>query len=446
MMARIVDYAKTKIPESAQHEIKELAHHPVKWMKGEDLPEGHLQPWEKLLFGLNGFFGTAASGFNGQDRLFRYTFHVNPNHLTTSGVISSFWDAFNDPLVGQWMDRNPMDDNTYRWLHRINTLIVCIFNVLVLLDLGLTPLGHVVLLTAFTMFKDILGTFAGVSYTKYFAGITPYSDERGKTMVWNSVGNQCGYPIANLPNIIMGFAKDRLKFSDYRIYVYGTLIMFPLALTAGWLNTFARHRVHFNPVAEEHPEEQEKKRTLRETIYVLKYNKYLILNAIASFITVFTPSSDDLPIYRYIMPKYNIGGTEMRGEALIWFKKQFSGIPITFLYPFMGMVVNRVGGPKRMHIINSILLMACNGIKYFLDPRKFKHTLPPLVGIILMDTFFETLGPLNGYATGILNYEMLDYVEYKTGVRSEGMTAAFNALFAKMITGNINNATYNAFQ
>ncbi|MDR1463924.1 MAG: MFS transporter [Oscillospiraceae bacterium] len=449
-----------KVSEPSQDEAVELLHHPVRWMKGGDnLPAGHLAPWEKLLFGLNGFLGTSAGGFNGQDRLFRYTFHVDPNHLTISGTISSVWDAVNDPIIGSFMDRHPWSDKTYRWICRANQLLVCVLNVIILLDLGLTPLQHVVLLTVFNVFKDVLGTFAGVSYSKYFAGITPFSNERGKTIVWNNVGNQCGYPIANIPNIIMGFARDRMKFSDYRIYVYGTLILFPIALIAGWLPTYARNRVHFHP-EEKELEKSTPPRSLREKIKyfpdtlrsigksfsILKHNNYLILNSIASFITVFTPSSDDLPIYRYIMPKYHIGSREMRGEALIWFKKQFSGLPITILYPFLGVVVNKVGGPKRMHLVNSSLQIVCNLIKFVFDPRRFKRTIPPLIMITFMDAFFETLGPLDGYASGILTYEMYDYVEYKTGVRSEGISTAFNALFSKMITGNINNATYNAFQ
>jgi len=38
--------------------------------------------------------------------------------------------------------------------------------------------------------------------------ITPFSDERGKTIVWNNVGMQTGCPIANIPMWIIGFAKE----------------------------------------------------------------------------------------------------------------------------------------------------------------------------------------------------------------------------------------------
>ncbi|MDR2524973.1 MAG: MFS transporter [Oscillospiraceae bacterium] len=439
--------AKVKVPESARNEIDQLTHHPVRWLKGENDPEGHLHPWEKLGFALNTFMTNSAAGFNGQGQLFNYTYHVNPNHMTVSGIITSFWDAFNDPFVGQWMDRNPMSDGTYRWIQRINHLINTLLNVLVLLDMGLTPLGHVVLLTAVTMFRDILGTFAGVSYTKYFAAITPYSSERGKSMVWGAVGMQVSYAIYNLPAYFMGLAKDRLKFSDYNIYVYGTLILLPLAIVGGWVHTFAKKRVSFNPVGADGIEKPtEDRRSLRETIAVLKHNKYLMLSSAASFFTVFTPTTDELPIYRYIMPRFNVRGHEVRGETLMSLRKQFSGIPITILYPFIGMITNKVGGPKRMQVISRISYILIHAARFLLDPRKFKNGLLPVLGIIGVEMVFETLGPMDGYAGNIINYEMLDYVEYKTGVRSEGMTVAFRALFDKMITGNINRATGNLFQ
>jgi len=41
---------------------------------------------------------------------------------------------------------------------------------------------------------------------------------------------------------------------------------------------------------------------------------------------------------------------------------------------------------------------------------------------------------------------MLDYVEYKTGVRSEGVTMAFQAFVDKIVQRSINSVTGNAFQ
>jgi Na+/melibiose symporter-like transporter len=49
-------------------------------------------------------------------------------------------------------------------------------------------------------------------------------------------------------------------------------------------------------------------------------------------------------------------------------------------------------------------------------------------------------------AKGVIDYEMLDYVEWKTGERSEGVTMSVNALINKLVTSNIGMFTANAFK
>ena len=54
--------------------------HVPRWAKGEDLPEGVLTPWEKMLFALHAFMGIAASGYGGDSqsrRLWNYTYGIN---------------------------------------------------------------------------------------------------------------------------------------------------------------------------------------------------------------------------------------------------------------------------------------------------------------------------------------------------------------------------------
>jgi len=46
-------------------------------------------------------------------------------------------------------------------------------------------------------------------------------------------------------------------------------------------------------------------------------------------------------------------------------------------------------------------------------------------------------------ADGIINFEMLDYVEWKTGRRSEGVNMAVDGLLKKMVINNINTVVGN---
>ena len=449
---------KFKASDEGRAEVQELVRSPRTWLKGEYLVFGKLAPWEKLLFAIGAFTNTVTDQLDGTGRLQRYTFNVNPNWISVSDVVTRLWDAFNDPFIGTWMDRHPMQDNTYRWLVRANRIIGRFLTFFFMLDLGLSPMTRMVLYTVLRCVRDLIGTMDQVAYAKYYAGITPSSDERGKTVVWEGVANQLGYPIANIPAYIMGFARDRQRMSDYKVFTRGYVIGFPLMLCAGLANTYARNRIQFGAAARTAQEglqedidaneviltEEGPKLSLREAFSVVKHNKFMIYTTIAHCFKVFTPGIDDYPMRRFMFPKRRIlgMGEPQRAEGYLQLAKNITGLPITFLYPFLGVVCKWLGGPKRTLVFHSAGAMVCHALKYFVGWK----TIPGLVTILLADTFFETMGPIGGYAEHVLNYEMLDYVEYKTGVRSESITMAFKSLVNKILAENVDTITGNLFQ
>jgi Na+/melibiose symporter-like transporter len=131
----------------------------------------------------------------------------------------------------------------------------------------------------------------------------------------------------------------------------------------------------------------------------------------------------------------------VRGEGYLQLSKQLSGLPITILYPFLGVITKKLGGPKKTMIIDILLRMASFTLRYFAGYK----SVFGLVMYILADTIFMTAEPLGFYADHVLNYEMLDYVEWKTGVRSEGIAMAFRSFTNKIVANNINSFTGNAF-
>ena len=446
--------AKFKVSDAGRAEVQEILRSPKTWLKGEATALDHLAPWEKLLFLISGFMDTASGQWDGRDRLFRYTFGVNPNHITVSNLVTSLWDAFNDPFIGTWMDRHPMRDNTYRWIRRVNHTIGVLMGLFYMLDLGLTPMQRIVIYASTVVVRDVLGTMSEVANAKYYAGITPLSDERGKLNVWENVGKQTGYPFGNIPAYIMGFARDRQVWSDYKVFTRGYALTLPLLLGKGILNTFLRNRVEFGTsklltveeqaaleTRETGGAEETPKMSLRESFTVIKHNKFMLYDTIAYIVTQFSPGIDDYPLKRWMFPQRRVFGELRRGEGYMILSKQLSGLPVTILYPFLGVITKKLGGPKRTMVLNNVLNMACHALRYFTGYK----SVFGLVMYILTDSVLETMGPLNGYAGHILNYEMLDYVEWKTGVRSEGITMAFKAFTNKIVANNLNSFTGNAF-
>ena len=448
-----------KVGDEGRAEVQEIIRSPKTWLKGEATALNHLAPWEKLLFFIKGFTQTTTEQWDGRDQLYRLTFRVNPNHITISDIVTRLWDAFNDPFIGQWMDRHPMRDNTYRWISRVNHTIGVLFGFLYLLDLGFTPVQRMVMYTVTVCVRDILGTMNQVAYAKYYAGITPLSDERGKARTWENVGMQGGYTFGNIPAWIMGFARDRQVWSDYRIFTRGYLITMPLKLCTGIIGTFAVNKVRFQTQAisgrtaadtdtelAEHEiavPENEPKLSVKESFAILKHNKYMLYYTAANILQMLTPAIDQKYIIRFMFPDRRIFGLgePQRAEGYMQLSKQISGLPITILYPFLGPVMKRLGGAKKTLVLVHTLPIAMNLIRF---AAGYKSVFA-LVMNIFMDTINETIWPLSGYATNILDYEMFDYVEWKTGVRSEGITMAFKSFVEKIIANNLNSVTGNAF-
>jgi Na+/melibiose symporter-like transporter len=230
----------------------------------------------------------------------------------------------------------------------------------------------------------------------------------------------------------------------------------PMMIAAGVVSTFLRNRVQFSaskllPVdaqteLEAHeisvPEEAPKL-SLKESFMVIKHNKFMLYSTAANIITQLSPHVDDYPLKRWLFPERRIlgRGSPVRGEGYLQLSKQLSGFPITILYPFLGAIMKKVGGPKRAMILDILLRMASFLLRYFAGYK----SVFGLVMYILADTIFMTSEPLGFYADHVLNYEMLDYVEWKTGVRSEGITMAFKTFTNKIVANNINSFTGNAF-
>lgn len=521
---------RRKLTDEGRAELQRLIRNPKAWFKGADFPEGHVTPWELFLFSLSSFLTVGASGFSGkQDFLFKEWYHISPNQLSVAGVISSLWDAANDPILGSFMDRKRMGPKQWRLIMRICAVTGHSLVLLRMLDGGLSNFGHLVVLVACNCLQDIIGTMDVVAGQKLRAGISPYTQQRTRTQVWSSVGSSCGYTISAVPMLLMGL-QDVFHLNDYQIIVMGTAIMLPFNILASILITFIRQRVDFKfsgkpngslpyeptlppcaaPVtdAEQKTEEKplsaeelaaqkaaqeeaewqykkmcaernrvldemsrkerrawkrahptdfrqkiengeiefdpntgEPKLTLAQSFEVVKYNKLFIVNTIANFITVFTPSVDETLVYRYLTPRLKVFGKEITGEIYLVLRDYIVGTPVTFTKPFSRQLVNLCGGPLRVQKLTNIVGIVTGLVKFLIGINKFWK----LAVIMLMDSIMYVFNDMNSVAGTMLDYEMLDLVELKTGVRTEGVTASINGLFSKIVTNNIGTVTGNAF-
>ena len=465
------------LPEQTTQNVIAGLRNPRGWLRGGDIPADHVTPWELLLGALSSAFGGMSGGFTGrQDFLFKEVYRVPANYLSVAGVISSLWDAVNDPLLGAWMDKRRFGPQALKNIMRISAFTGHTFNIIKMIDGGLSPWQHVALLMFCNMTQDIIGTLDGVAGTKIRSGISPSTQQRSRVEVWNKMGWQATWIIGNLPTLFMGF-REVFKLTDYQIIFLGSLVFLPFAIASSVMPTFVKQRVDYSrlpsmgmetrsniPKVNETSLEDGSVRSFTEpaprglrgiwdatrasirdmggSFQVVKHNRYFIFNSIANFITVFSPNvGDELLVYRYLVPSFKIFGKEMSGEGVLLFKQTISGLPSTLMQPFNRQIINRLGGPLRAQQIKSFVDAGGKLLQFFVG----YNTAGKLAVMIAAETAINFVTQWDQVAGQMLNYEFFDHVELKTGERSEGVTSAVNGLFAKIITNNIGLATGNAF-
>jgi len=428
---------RERIGEERARRIGEAARHPVTWVKGAGLPEERIRPWEYLIQ----FFGPTLEGFlNGfvdkREMLYVGTApgKIQPKWQNIPGFINSAWDVANDPMIGAYMDRKRFGPTVYRWIMRATAAWTKIWNVLLLFDFGLTPKQRLWFWCAEGLVRCVFTTANTVAESKIWAGVTPHSEQRGKAQLAKTLGIQARMALTAMALYFMAL-RDVLHITDYQIFITGALVFILPSLFGGLLPSFARQRVSFER------EPGRKPPSLRESFAIVRHNRMFLINSICGFITVFTPAIDDKLFYRFLAPKLRLFGKELNGEALLVLKLTIVGLPGTFLQPLARQAIRRVGGERNMLLLDRGIGVAQCLLTYLIG----YNTLPKMFLGFFIEIVKDIVHRWAPVAQGVIDYEMLDYVEWKTGERSEGVTMSVNGLINKLVTSNIGNVTQRAY-
>ncbi|MCL2494630.1 MAG: MFS transporter [Oscillospiraceae bacterium] len=432
-------------------QIKEALRNPIKWWRGAELPEEDIRPWEGGIQFLAELLKGFMSGFTSmKDRLFvgMGENKIEPNMKSIHDVIRITWDGLNDPPIGMYMDRKRFGEKVHRWIMRFNATFSPIFILIQCLDLGLTPVQRVIMWTAVTMFADLMSTANAVSETKIWAGISPYSEKRGTLQLWRTIGDNVGALVTGIPIIMMGFASTLgWNLSDYTIMAVGAALTAPLTIFSRWLPTFAKQRVDFtvkvNAEGEELEQEQsaEDRMTLREQFAIVKHNKWFMMWLVIDFIRLLGPGTDRMFIYRFLVPSKRVLGKDIDGLLIkTIFRDIVFGWPALVLLPWAQKSVEWFGSPVKFIKSHIILNLVTQAITFAVGYKSW----PRLIVLWVLEMTREVMGRWGSVAHTMIRFEMFDYVEWKTGYRSEGITQSVDGLLKKLLKDNIGSVIGNA--
>jgi len=429
-----------KMSEVTRAKSKAIARHPVQWWKGAGLPGEELRPWEGGIQMIAEILKAVMDRFvslkdwlyigAGKDK-------VNPNWKSVAQLITTLWDGANDPVIGAYMDRKRYSAGVHRWVMRVNAVYSPLNILLQLFSFGLSPLQRVLQWTLMGFAGSVVSTANAVSEAKIWAGITPHSAQRGIVQLCKSIGRQIASPVASIVTVLMSL-KDVLGFTDYQIITCCALVIAPLSILGRWLPSHAIQRIDFNAKEEKAAETQP---SLRESFAVVKHNRWFLMTTALKFVTMLAPGTDEKYFYRFLMPRTKLRGKEVDGLWLYNLKGMIIGVPAMLLQPFALKFIRLFGGNLNLKRVKAITQIVTSAGKFLAGYK----TVPRLLFMYAMELLQEIVDKWDPVADGVIQYQMLDYVEWKTGLRSEGMTLAVSGFLDKMIRQNSEMLIGNAF-
>ncbi|MCL2194608.1 MAG: MFS transporter [Oscillospiraceae bacterium] len=422
--------------------LRYIGRHPVKWWRGRDLPSDQVRPWEQGVHMLHGVTGL-RNGFLWQDMwVLQNVFHVQPTMQALGLTVTGVFDGLTDPLVGAYMDTRDFKLVVHRWLVRISIFANNLLRVVPLLPLGgISNLQRIVLFIITRCLGTLIGTPAAVSGVKLVVHTTDDGNQRRKINLAQGISETIHEMLVPTFWALIGL-HNLLGWSEYGLIMAGIAILLIPTMLVETGPTFVIQRVpdHVQPSVGEFGIKGTMK-SIVEAFKVTRHNKYFWLDNFRALFIALMPSVSEADFFRFSNIS-EIVGLGDQGEFIMWMRDNLVSLPSNVLVPVALPIINKLGGPRNTQVLHESIVFTANLARAIVGI----NTLPRFGFHAGMELLIRTFGRVaNSVAHRINEFEMLDYVEWKTGRRSEGANMAVNGLKRKLITNNIDAVTGRLF-
>lgn len=211
---------------------------------------------------------------------------------------------------------------------------------------------------------------------------------------------------------------NKIGISDKKSFIIGAAILGLGGQLVSMLAGFMKEQVK---------NEAAPKESFFEAIFVLRHNKTMLLISLARILEYFKLT---VP-WQYFFESqvfYKVGGMEIGGGTMQFIYGGLTGAPGAFAMLAATKIVEAVGGMKKILIIAQISAVALRIVSFFVG---FKSIWRMLIVILLMGLQSIPASMMN-IAHRSLMSDSIDYVEYTTGKRTEGITFSMQNFATKI--------------
>ncbi len=345
--------------------------------------------------------------------------HMDPDKVGNITSISRVWDALNDPIVGVALDRRKYKpgQKLHPYLGKL-PVVIGLLSALMFTNVGLKGGAAMVFFLVIYFAWDLVYSFQDTALWGTMALISPHSDERNRVSQWLNIGAGLGSSSVELIPLLMGVLGGMGLAESHQFILYGVIF----GLCGELLSVLAaktKERVDYVP---------EEKQSFMKDLADLRHNKIMILYLLAQLVSFFDGAVPWIYFFKYCVT-LKIGAKEISGETVQFVFGILSnvlGIPAQFV---SARVASLVGGMRNVIIIAKTGNIALRVIAYFVGYQ----SLGRFAVVTVVMSFASIFNNLVGIAGRTILCDSVDYAEYKTGKRTEGVCFSAQNFTNKML-------------
>lgn len=338
--------------------------------------------------------------------------------------INGIWDAVNDLFLAAIVDRTQTRWGKFRpWLMVLAGpgLLMSMFYWLMPIIFKGTGPYNVVKCVCYLLFKvisEVSGTIGGTASSGMLASITPNVNDRTRLI---TQANLLSSFVENGPKILMGLFIDILNNTGKSDKMTG------LFVGAGLFCTImsSAMSIYFYLVSKERVLRREEKPSIMTGIKSVITNKPLLVLTLVDFLDAF--NIDFGTNYYYI----NVLGFASMSTVV--------GIPGAFVSPISYSYVQKLRSKfstRSLWVFTSmlpdVLMLGVFGIGAVNNNFKKKAVMIP--AFMIRETIWMSVYGIKKVIPSEMSNECIDYGEWKTGYRTEGMTGVARGLAKKLVS------------
>lgn len=343
-------------------------------------------------------------------------------------IVMKVWDGINDPIVGSFIDRHTFKNGEkLRPFLKYTPLPVGVFTVLLFLVFSTNENLLWLRVSYFIIMYicwDLAYTVQDVSVWGITAAVSPNSSERDRFVQWSrTIGSMVYGAFSTVIPMALEMIANAKGMSMSLVTLVFAIIFGLGGSMLSYRCSYARERIAVN--------KDEQQETLRESFMLLFKNKMLLLVTLSNlFGSLGFGISLVTYFFKYEIPSDFLGNGIIGALGLTTIYFIITGLPSFIGMLFADWMKKRLGGYVNVLILIQVFNIIARAIAFFVGFEGKKLWISMIIiGIGSIPSGASSIAQTSIFCDSI------DYMEWKTGKRTEGITFSMQTSFTKISSG-----------